>query len=54
MTPEQARDKIKEIIATKDEETGHQEADWLMCEILESLGYAEMVSEFNKMDKWYA
>lgn len=54
ITPEQARDRMQEIIATKDEEVGHQEADWLMCEILESLGYGEMVSQFNKMTKWYA
>ncbi len=57
MTPEQFRDRMKEIFAAGargDREGQHMDADDLMCELLESLGYKEGVEIFRQADKWYA
>ena len=37
-----------------DTESAHVLADRLMCEILRSEGYGELVSIFEAMDRWYA
>lgn len=36
-----------------DEEVFHKEADNVLCELLESLGYKETVEYFKKHPKWY-
>lgn len=35
-------------------EYDHIDADELMCELLESLGYREGVRYFKEMEKWYS
>ena len=35
-------------------ETGHREADRLMCELLRHLGYESGVCIFEEMEKWYS
>ena len=37
-----------------DEENQHIDADWLMCNVLRSLGYGDGVDIFESMPKWYA
>ena len=37
-----------------DEEVCHGRADDLLCEILNDLGYNDIVEEFEKLPKWYA
>lgn len=37
-----------------DTETAHINADHALCELLESLGYGDVVSEYRKISKWYA
>lgn len=37
-----------------DVEAQHIRADWLLCQILETIGYEETVSAFNDLKKWYA
>lgn len=37
-----------------DEETAHYLADDILCDLLESLGYTELVEVFYSIDKWYA
>ena len=32
----------------------HHDADYLMCELLDSFGYTEGTEIFRKMEKWYA
>jgi hypothetical protein len=32
----------------------HDEADYLLCAILEELGYTELVEVYRKIPKWYA
>jgi len=54
MTKEEFRDRMQKIFESKDKEWRHAEADDLMCELLESLGYEEGTSVFRKADKWYA
>lgn len=32
----------------------HDEADNLLCDLLEELGYAELVEAYRKVPKWYS
>ncbi len=36
-----------------DTESGHVEADDILCELLKKLGYSDVVEEFEKIHKWY-
>jgi len=47
-------DRMSEIAKNGDQEAAHADADDLMCELLESLGYGDGVDVFRAMDKWYA
>lgn len=44
--------RLKEIVATDDPEVGHYDADELMCDTLEGLGYD--CAAFRTMTRWYA
>jgi len=46
--------KLKEKCSSGDIEINHYNADDVLCELLESLGYNEIVTEFKKLEKWYA
>lgn len=37
-----------------DREDWHVEADNILCELLDYLGYHDFVEEFEKVPKWYA
>ena len=37
-----------------DREVGHIEADGALTSLLASLGYEEVVREYDKVSKWYA
>lgn len=54
MPPDEARDKMLEIITKMGTEEGHIRADDLMCQILKEHGYDEMVALFIAEDWWYA
>ena len=54
VTAEEFKDKMKMISERDDEEVRHIEADDLMCDFLEKLGYGEGVKIFKEMRKWYA
>lgn len=53
MTREQALKELEDC-ATMDEECGHSWADQVLCELLRSLGYDDVVDAFEKLNKWYA
>ena len=36
-----------------DYEIGHEMADRILCELLCKLGYEDIVSDWNKVGKWY-
>ncbi len=37
-----------------DQEMAHVEADNVLCKLLGTLGYEDVVAEYNKIAKWYA
>lgn len=53
MTKEQA---IEELIKCQDDdpEWGHVDADDVLCRLLISLGFDDVVEEYKKVLKWYA
>ena len=46
--------RLKELQNSGDPECAHSAADGILCEILEALGYDEVINEYDKIDKWYA
>ena len=36
------------------DESDHDEADYLLCNLLEELGYTELVEVYRKLPKWYS
>lgn len=37
-----------------DPEGSHAKADEILCELLKSLGCADVVKEFEKLERWYS
>ncbi len=54
MKPEEFKNKMLQLAEKWYPENGHMEADDLLCEVLEELGYQEGISIFRKQDKWYS
>jgi len=58
MTPKEFADKMRKIYMMGDEtgdvESGHCDADSLLCEFLRSNGFGEGIEIFEKLPKWYA
>ena len=53
--PAEFEKRMKEIAEIKhDDEGRHREADKLLCEVLDSLGYGAGVKIFEGIGKWYA
>jgi len=53
ITPEELVERLREISAY-DVESGHMEADRLLCETLRRLGYDKAIDIFESLPKWYA
>lgn len=51
---QEAIDAIKNECFSGDTEIDHSMADGILCELLEKLGYSEVVEEYHKVDKWFA
>lgn len=54
MTKEEAITKLKLEQHNGDTEVAHSNADQILCDLLTSLGYGDVVHEWAKIDKWYA
>lgn len=65
MTPKEFEKKMLEIIESHereylpgdidlDRESAHIEMDWLMCDLLTSMGYGAGILVFKNCPKWYA
>lgn len=54
MTREEAITKLKELQKGYDTEGDHVQADDVICKLLESLGYEDVVKEYDAIGKWYA
>lgn len=53
MTREEAIEQLKKHQQNADLETAHVEADDIICGLLKSLGYDDVVAEYAKIEKWY-
>lgn len=54
MTREDALKKLRELRDNTDQEMAHVYADDVLCDLLKSLGYEDIVDEYENIDKWYA
>ena len=54
MTKKEAIKQLKERQQSDDKEVAHAEADDILCDLLDSMGYKDVVKEFRKIPKWYA
>ena len=50
----QCVEKLRGMTSDDDIERAHSEADAILCELLEKLGYVEVVQAWTKIPKWYA
>ena len=46
--------RLKELQQDDDIEGAHIQADWIICDLLEDLGYTKVIKEYDKISKWYA
>lgn len=46
--------KMQLCVDNDDTEDAHSDADNLLCELLEKLGYAQLVEKYREVAKWYA
>jgi hypothetical protein len=53
MKRKEAIDQLREIQEMADIGVAHRLADDILCELLHSLGYADVVAEYNKVGKWF-
>jgi hypothetical protein len=54
MTREEAIARLKELQTGGDIDAEHCYADDVLCRLLVSLGYQDVVDEWAKIEKWYA
>jgi hypothetical protein len=45
--------RMNELTEKGDTEANHGQADAILCEVLDRLGYTELVVEYDKVEKWY-
>ena len=54
MTREEALAELAEIKKDTDREAAHMDADHVLCRLLMSLGYEDVVDAYHNIGKWYA
>lgn len=54
MTREEAIAQLKSCAANDDVEMAHSDADGVLCKLLGSLGYKDVVDTWEEVPKWYA
>lgn len=54
MTKEEALAELAEIRKDTDTEVAHFNADSVLCQLLISLGYEDVVTAYHDIGKWYA
>jgi len=54
MTKEEALAELAEIRKDTDTEVAHFNADGVLCQLLTSLGYEDVVTAYRDIGKWYA
>jgi hypothetical protein len=53
MTRKEAIKTLRSVKRYDDIELGHIEADKVLCELLASLGYEDVIKAYDKVVKWY-
>lgn len=46
--------RLQAEVGNDDTEQAHVNADKILCELLEKLGYKEVVDKYNEVSGWYA
>lgn len=46
--------RMNTLLDMYDKEEAHIRADNILCEVLEKIGFHDVVNVFHKIDKWYA
>lgn len=46
--------RLQEEANNDDTECAHINADDILCELLEKLGYKDVVEKYNEVSKWYS
>ena len=54
MTRDKALIKLRKLQKSGDTESAHSSADYILCQLLERLGYEDVVREWEEVDKWYS
>lgn len=54
MTREEALQELKELKDSGDPESAHGRADDVLCNLLKTLGYKDVVEAYATVPKWYA
>ena len=54
MTREEAIKRLMALVESGDVEASHIEADDILCALLRSLGYEDVVAAWDDVEKWYA
>lgn len=54
MDEQAAIQRLIELQKPGDTEASHSDADKVLCDLLVALGYASVVDEWEKVNKWYA
>ena len=54
MSRDKALIKLRKLQKSEDIETAHCDADHILCDLLETLGFKDVVQEYHKVKKWYS
>lgn len=54
MTRDKALVRLRKLQKSDDTESAHGEADYVLCQLPERLGYEDVVQEYDCIEKWYS
>lgn len=54
MTRDKALIKLRKLQKNKKIEIAHYDADEVLCDLLETLGFKDVVREYHEIEKWYS
>ena len=50
----EALGQMKELVKNDDYEIAHSRADDVLCDLLRTMGFNELVDVYDQVGKWYA
>lgn len=51
---QELNEKYLAQMKTCKDESDHEDADYILCDLLEELGYKELVDAYKEVPKWYS